>query len=447
MPLKSKRVETRIVEHDWKRVVRLAFVAAGVIACVIGMFGALRIGHARSAVKKSRMTGSLSHAIEAVRLSPGDPEGYSARAMAFATPAELLLRVEDLRRAISLRPRDYKMWTELAKALDQLGDADAALAALAEARALAPFYAGPHWQTGLLLQKLGQQDKAFSELRKATLTQPSLLRQVIEMAWEAYSGNCEAVQRAIDPRTSQEMIEVAHFFVRNGKASEALGVVRSVNRLPYSERRQFVIEFLEDKRFGEAYELWTGMREKNSSPAMPGTIDDGSFESGRVSDEPGFAWKINNTLGTNLSIDQSNSKSGQRSFRIDWQGSLDPSEELLSQIVLVKPNTQYHLSFFARAQELLTGGAPLIVVTDISQMNNQILARSSRLPVGTSDWTNTSLSFSTTNSTSAVRVGLRRDTCSEHPCPVFGSLWLDDFSLIQQSTDLKTSQEQHVSSN
>jgi len=435
---------------DSRRMVGFACTVGCLIGCAFGISSALRIGNARSLVNDSRSTGSVAAASEAVRLSPNDPEAYAARAVSLAKREEWVLAIEDLRRAIALRPRDYRLWAELGANLESMGDTTAALAALAESQTLAPFYAKPHWDTAQLLQKLGQRDKAFKEFRNATLTEPRLFTKVIEIAWAAYSGNCETVQRAVDPRTPQEMLAVAHFFVRNDKATEALSIVRLVNKLPYSERRQFVIEFLEAKQFAEAHELWVGMREGDSAVPV-GSIDDGGFETGRLSDEPGFSWRVNQISGTKPSIDQSIHRDGTRSMRIDWHGNPDTSEEVVSQLVLVEPNTRYELNLVARSQELVTGGAPVVTVTDVSKSNSQRLAQSSTLPLGTSGWQNIRADFTTTNATRAVRVGVHRQRCPEQPCPIFGVLWLDDFALVQnegvQIPHFSVSQEHHVSDN
>lgn len=429
----SVRIPARFAEVDWKKTVRLTCVAVGMVVCVLGMHSALRVGQARSLANSSLGNGSLAAASEAVRLSPDDPEVYSARAISLLARKEQALAVEDLRRAITLRPRDYKLWGELGIILDRMGNTDAALAAMTEARALAPFYAGPHWDTAVLLQKLGREDEAFKEFRAATASKPALLTKVIEMAWDVYGEDCEAVERAVDPRTTQEQLAVAHFFIGNGKAPEAMSLVRSVNKLSYFDRRRFVVEFLNAKWFAEAYELWVGMRQKPPITPTAGTIDDGGFESGRLSDEPGFAWIVSEIPATSLSVDSSNHHNGERSLRINWRGSSDASDEIISQLVLVEPNTRYRLSFMARAQDLVTGGAPVITITDVSQKNDQRLAQSSTPPLDTGGWQNIGVDFTTSNPTRAVRIGVQRESCTEHPCPIFGSLWLDDFSLSASS--------------
>ncbi len=372
-------------------------------------------------------------ATDAVQLSPDDPQGYVARAFSLLNAGEIDLALDDLRRAIGLRHEDYKLWIVLGTSLDKKGDSVGALTALREAVSRAPYYALPHWEAALLLQKLGRQDEAFKEFRAATLTQPALLPKVTEMAWMAYARDCKSVQAAVDPRTDQERLALAHFFISNGKPVEALSLVRLVNDLSYDDRQQLLVEFLGHRQYTEAYEVWTRAGKENASRAPVGTIDDGGFESRRLSDEAGFTWKVSQLAGTNLTIDDRIHADGNHSLRIDWKGNSDPGEELISQLILVEPNTRYQLSFAARTQDLVTGGAPALTVTDVSQREEKRIAPSYKMPLGTSGWQNIGFSFTTGSSTLAVRIGVQRESCAQQPCPSFGTLWLDNFSLTKGS--------------
>ena len=57
------------------------------------------------------------------------------------------------------------------------------------------------------------------------------------------------------------------------------------------------------------------------------------------------------------------------------------------------------------------------------------LVRSEPLSPGTVGWQSFSLKFSTGPATEAVVVALHREGCTTEPCPIFGGLNLDSFSL------------------
>ena len=59
------------------------------------------------------------------------------------------------------------------------------------------------------------------------------------------------------------------------------------------------------------------------------------------------------------------------------------------------------------------------------------LAESAKLPTGDNDWSPISLSFKTGPKTEAIRVRIYRSTCDEETpvCPIFGTVWYDNFAL------------------
>jgi hypothetical protein len=102
---------------------------------------------------------------------------------------------------------------------------------------------------------------------------------------------------------------------------------------------------------------------------------------------------------------------------------------LLSQIFIIKPGTTYHVTFAVKTKDLVTGGPPLIVVTDAT--NNQILGKSENFPTATSPWTKLNFNFTTLPTSQAAAIRLQRDNCDSSPCPIFGTLWLDEFYVGQ----------------
>lgn len=411
----------------WRQAMRLTFTAGGIVVCAMATYGALRMGLSRSLAEFGLRTGSLAAATEAVRLGPDDPEAYRARAESLAESGEYTLAVEDLRRAITLRPNDYNLWSQLGRALDLEGNTVAALAAFDEAEGLAPFYAITHLDKGKLLLRSGRRDEAFKEFSSATLSRPALFKKVIEIAWNEYGGDCAAIERAVSPRDLQERFTLANFFVEHGKAAEVANLLRN-EKLSSDERLRVVSQLLEAREFAGAYEIWAaGLGRTPNGPAR-GNLDDGGFEAGAISDAVGFGWRMKEDAAFRVSIDNSERHSGSSSLRIDWKGNPAASDSGVSQLLMVEPNTHYRLYFVVRAQNLVTGGAPIVEVDDVTQ-DEKRLGQSSQLTLGTTGWENRSVEFMTTTTTSAVRIALQRENCPDAACPIFGSLWLDDFSL------------------
>jgi len=117
-------------------------------------------------------------------------------------------------------------------------------------------------------------------------------------------------------------------------------------------------------------------------------------------------------------------------WRIEFGGNSNPGSVLVSQIIPVEPAKHYRINFTARSQDVVTGGPAIINVNDASGEQKR-LGQSSSLSTGTTDWQLFSFDFTTTPTTTAVVLNLQRQNCTTSPCPIFGSISLDSFSIEQ----------------
>jgi hypothetical protein len=422
----------------------LQYVIAGIalLACLLALWATVRAGLSRllsESVVRSSQTPSESQsngvatADQAVRLTPSDPVAHRARAVALMDAGLREDAVREYERAVALRPSHYTLWVELGRARDQLDDQQGALAAFTEATRLAPYYAQPRWQLGNVLFRMGRREEAFTELRRAATNDSTMLPAAIDLAWSAYSGDARAVEQVFAPQTAEWRLALARHFARHGKPAEALEQFRAAGQMPDYERRAFLLDLLAAREFAAAYEVWSsGVETRNIERRNGlGKITDGSFEGGLKFDDPGFGWQL--ARGVNalrFSLDTAEPKDGLRSIRIDFNGEYNPAIAIMTQLALVEPKARYRLRFASRAQEMVTGGMPVITVSDASRSGGPgSLAESSPLPQGSSPWQEQTIEFTTLDQTSAVQISVVRQGCGSGPCPIFGSLWLDQFSL------------------
>jgi len=376
--------------------------------------------------------GLLASINEAIRLSPLDPEVHYARALVLWRMEQLPEAIREYESVVALRPRDYVPWLDLGSTRDNNGDEEGALSAFKEAVRLAPHYGLARWELGNLLLRMGQRDGAFTELRRAAMSDPKLLPDVIDLAWEAYRGDAQAVQQAIQPQSPQARLALAHFFVNHEKTTEAMDLFRSTSGTTVKDRHALLTALLAARRFTEAYEVWVSGRDAGSkqNPRVISAITDGSFESDINLDDPGFGWQLaSNLQAVRLSLDTNEPHTGTYSLRLYWSGDSNPSTSVVSQLVLVEPKTRYRLSFAVRTQEMLTIGLPMVTVADAGGDDGPVLAQSKPFPRGTSGWQDYTIEFATAETTSGVRITIRRETCNMVPCPTLGQAWVDDFSL------------------
>jgi hypothetical protein len=102
----------------------------------------------------------------------------------------------------------------------------------------------------------------------------------------------------------------------------------------------------------------------------------------------------------------------------------------ISQLVPVAPNSEYDFEYYFMTDKLESGSAPMVQVIDA--YNAQLLASSPQAPSGSTPWTRVNLSLKTSDKTEAVMLKVVRLKCNDEEtpiCPIFGSIWYDDFSL------------------
>jgi Tfp pilus assembly protein PilF len=402
-------------------------VAIGLCAWVI--IWTARVGLSRMFVKYSMMTGDVTAADKAVEMSPRDADAHRMRAGVLAISQSPNESAGEMERAISLRAADYSLWLDLGLIRDQLGDPAGALAAFDEAVKRAPFYALPRWQRGNLLLRVGQYDAAFSDLNQAAQSNPELVPGFIDLAWNLSHGDPKVVQQMVRINTTNAHTAMAKFFASHGKPQEALVEFQAAGTNDVDTRNGLIYYLLEKKSFAEAYQVWSSANGVNSGN-QPHQIFDGGFESPLSFDEGGFNWRIPHGLpAITVSLDSSQPHSGSKNLRIEFAGNSNPGNNIVSQLLLVEPARHYKINFAARSQDIVSGGLPLIAVTDASV--DKRLGQSPPLSKGTTGWNVVSFEFTTQPTTNAVVLSVQREGCSAPPCPIFGVLSLDSFSIEQ----------------
>ena len=407
----------------------MALVVAGISLSIFCLLMAARAGFSRLYSNYALNVVRMDVADAAVALSPSDPESHLARAILLKGESRLDEAILEYEQSAALRPKDYVLWLELGIARDQAEDEEGAISAFKEAIALAPSYAEPRWQLGNVLLRGGRMDEGFQEMRRAAESNHSFLPQLIDLAWNLYRADVSSVEQAIKPQTDASRLALARFAARQGKAADGARIFRAIENISEEDRRAFLNDLLAAKEFNIAHEVWLSGAGRDASHSETG-FTDGGFEGQIKLDEPGFGWQIDkNPQALKLSLDTAQPHNGSKSLRLDWSGDSNPASNIIMQTVLVEPNARYRLRFASRSEELVTGGLPLLVVLDANARDATPLAGSDALSEKSAPWQERSFEFVTGKETRAVLVALRRQSCSGGPCPIFGRLWLDDFSL------------------
>jgi hypothetical protein len=376
----------------------------------------------------------------AVSMAPDDPLTH----WRIAQVSQKLLPLDqqqqsivEYEKAVSLSPNDYRFWMSLGSAYGRAGDAAKAEQALRRAVALAPSYAYPHWYLGNLLLRNGRYDEAFAELRSAATADPELQPQQFDLIWQVYKSDPEALENAVGP-TAIARAKFALYLLTLRRFEDGLQLWRGLSveeKRANRETAEAIITSLNvEYRYHDAAGVWTEISTEKYQSQV-GRVFDGSFEE-TVAYGPDtvFGWQVQNLPQMQIAIDPGRGHTGERSLRLAFQVRTNLEGINVSQLVPVTPNTEYDFECFVRTEKLETGSAPQVQIVDPT--NATPLASSSMAPGGTNDWAPINLQFKTGEKTEGVFLKVVRVSCStqETPvCPIYGTIWYDDFSFKRRN--------------
>ena len=407
------------------RYVRLLLLIVAVGICVWTIKTTATFAVSRLLVKYSIVMRNNLVAEKATQLTPNDPQAHRAHGVVLGmlnSPEEAAIALE---RAVALRPADYLLWIALGQARERLGDNPGATMAFNEAVNHAQFYANPRWQRGNFLLRTGQYESAFADLNQAARSKPELVPNLIDLAWSLSKGDPKLTEEIAQIKTPRMRLEFARVLMRHGKAQEAMEQYRSAGAVPDEVKREVLTQLMEKSAFREAFEIWKQDHETSGT-----LVNDGGFEKSLSLSEAAFGWRVaSSDLKTvSLSQDPNEPHNGAKSLRVDFAGDLPTNVAVLSQLIPVEPSKTYVVTFAARSEDIVTGGLPVAVVTDATGARKR-LAVSSPLSQGSADWQMITFEFTTEPETKAVTLGIERESCTTSPCPIFGSISLDSFSV------------------
>lgn len=371
----------------------------------------------------------------AISLAPSDPlplwllaskerEDFSAESIDRS--------VQLLQQMIRVAPMDFRWWIELGRGYEQAErPADAELA-LKRAVELAPEYTFPKWQLGNFYLRQGRTDEAFAELMKTTEKSSVYREQVFSLAWDYFDKDPAKVESlagdAPDIRAS-----LAMFYAVRGAAVDAL---RNWNMLPDEQKAadpklpRIMAQGLYDRR---AYRVAVEFARQAGidEDAAAETIINPGFE--KFIDPPDqtlFGWRVNRGDGKlDIMPDSSVKHEGTRSLRLLFRGYDKPELYNIFQTVAVQPQTAYRITFWVRTENLRSGGPPNIQVANAN--DDSVLAASEPFTIGTADWEQRTIEFTTPANCEGITIRTARAFCGDG-CPIVGTIWYDEMALSRR---------------
>ncbi|HEX8736919.1 MAG TPA: carbohydrate binding domain-containing protein [Pyrinomonadaceae bacterium] len=367
-------------------------------------------------------------------LAPGDPMAnwfLASSEKDVFTPEKLAASLEKYEKVVRLAPYDYRWWIELARAREQSENAAGAEAAFLRAVSLAPNYTYPHWQAGNFYLRQGATDKAFAELKKAAENNPVYRQQVFSTIWDYFDKDTARLEQLAGDAPNVRS-DLAFFYASKERADDSLRVWNTLTPEQKKENEsdaKIIAQALFEKKYFRAAVGFTRALGVETE-AEAGKFQNAGFETetGRENDSY-FSWKVITAEKVDVRFDRTQKHGGNRSLRIAFNGFSAAQYYQVYQIVAVEPNAKYRLSFWVRGENLKSAGNPLIEIVNAN--DDKLIKASDAFPAGSSDWQEVKIEFVAPPNAEGVIVRAARAFCGAQ-CPLFGTIWLDDFSISKQ---------------
>jgi hypothetical protein len=376
---------------------------------------------------------------QAVSLAPNDPLTHwqmGEFVQKQLPPEHLADAIREYEIAVSLAPNDYRLWMSLGTALEQHREVERAEKVLRRAVELAPSYSYPAWYLGNLLLRNGNYAEAFAELRRASESDPELRPQLFNLAWEVYSTDFESLKTVIGP-TAEGRAHFSQYLLERNRFDDGLRIWQSLSETEKRENSQaakaITNTLLGAKRFHDAMAVWNDLTNSPTYRAEIGKVLDGGFEEDQPHGaETVFGWQVKPVSELQVGIDPGSGNSGRRSLRLTFQVNSRLDQINVSQLVPVQPATEYDFECFIRTKSLTSAAPPLIQIVDAA--NGAVVASTSEAPIGDNNWNRLHTMFKSGDRTEALIVRIGRAPCGDNSvCPIYGSVWYDDFTLTRRS--------------
>ena len=347
-----------------------------------------------------------------------------------------VVSLSQFEKAVSLSPNDYRFWVALGTARGQAGDMTGGEQALRQAVALAPSYANPHWYLGNLLLRSNRYDEAFAELRTASESDPQSLRtQMFNLVWAVNSSDFEALKNAVGPNP-EARAQFALYLLNQKQFEDGLRMWGSLSaeqkKATKTTGDSILAVLITNLRFKDAFTIWNDLAPVPAYRVEEGRMTDGGFED-QIAYTPEFVfgWQVRNVPQMEMGIDPTISHTGSRSLRLVFAVRAALETINAAQLVPVANSTEYDFECFVKTSKLQSGGPPIIQIVDTT--NGAVLGTSDPA-LSDSDWNRIGFSFKTSEKTEAVVVRISRAECEDPKlCPIYGSIWYDDFSLKRRN--------------
>jgi len=431
------RVLTYSLNSRWRAAILLAAIA------LPGILLIAQVGRIAVADHWGEST-KLADVSRAAKLDPLNPEYQYRMGLFYEYDSEhmdITEAVSHFKEATTLQPNRADYWSGLGRACFTTGDDSCADQAYENSVRLAP--AIPHYQWEIANYYLlgGHQKESLSHFRRFLELSPDDPTPTFSVCLRALSDP-ELIWRTLlaDKGDAKLKLAYVNFLNESGRSEAAYQfwneITASGSKVSFSAIEPYLDQLIASNHVEQASKVWQDL-ERLGVIQRPGTGDSANrIFNGDFEQEPldsGFDWRHQTQEYLTLDFADRDCYGGRRCLRVDFTVPNNADYEPVYQIVPVLPNQQYSLTAYARSTDISSDSGPRLRVVDLECP--ACLSGESQASVGTTEWHEISLGFSTGPNTRVVRISVWRPRGRSFPMEIQGHFWLTAVSLKAASTN------------
>ena len=372
----------------------------------------------------------------AIRWDPGNPQYYDALGNLNhfyadrANPAETVHLFETASR---LSPNDAQYWADLGAAYDWAGRPKDALHSLERSEDMFPDSPDINWRLANFYIREGRVSDGLHSLRKVLLADSISRQQVFALSTSATDDN-KAILDQMLPLRTPDYVDFLNFRVQTGNIDAAMQTWARMMQLnlPFdvSQALPYLDGLIHHEEFAALANAWTALETRfptqvRARMSPPSLITNGNFAMSLL--DGGLDWRVIPTDGVTASEDDVDLSTAPHALRISFDGAQNLNYGGVYQFVPVKPGTRYRFAATTRVEDVTTDSGPRVEIFDAYDMSKLFV--STRNLVGTTDWSQQQLEFTTSPSTRLIIVRVARPLSQKFDNKIAGSFWISHVSL------------------
>jgi tetratricopeptide (TPR) repeat protein len=344
---------------------------------------------------------------------------------------DLIRAIGYYKESLRLSPLQGGCWLDLAKAYQTTGQTADAGYAIERAVRLVPKNPAVMWEAGVYYLINGEIEKSLKNFREFILLRPEMQESVYDMLWKL-PVDSEYILKSLIPYSYAYYKRYLLYLMSTNRTSESRYLWEKMEAFPMEDELLLkYTDFLISKNiYKDAWNIWkvfTDKKFEGKKEENPSLLWNGSFEYDILN--AGFDWKIRETEGVDVFLDEDIHLLGKRSLGVTFDGEHNPHITIASQIVRVIPGAQYLLTGNIKTDSLTTANG---LFFSVAGHGCKGLNKKSDAITGTNFWKEINIEFRAPSECSAISIGVTRERSNKLDNKIGGNAWIDGISLTQR---------------